>query len=77
VWVDRSNDSDENPMIRLQVFADDFQDMLAVRLTGKRNVEIFPPSGQAGWASRSGTSRRRSTAVVERRLALLLLVVPT
>ncbi len=40
VWVDRSNDSDENPLIRFQVFADDLQDLPAVPLPCKRDVEI-------------------------------------
>ena len=37
---DRSDYSDEDPLIRLQVFAYDFQDVLAVPLTSKRDVEI-------------------------------------
>src|SRR6202171_1812631 len=37
---DRSDYSDEDPLIRLQVFAYDFQDMPAIPLTRKRDVEI-------------------------------------
>src|SRR3984893_2478317 len=37
---DRRDYSDEDPLIRLQVFAYDFQDVLAVPLTSKRDVEI-------------------------------------
>src|SRR5256885_5894878 len=49
-WVARSNHSDENPLIRFQVFAYDFQDVRAVTLSGKRDVEVsrlqFKQAGQ-------------------------------
>src|SRR5258708_9126541 len=40
VGVNWSSDSDENPLIRFPVFANDFQRMPAVPLTRKRDVEI-------------------------------------
>src|SRR6202011_2272323 len=39
-WVDGSNDSDENPLLRFSVFADDFQGVASVPLTRKRDIEI-------------------------------------
>jgi hypothetical protein len=38
--MDRSSDADENPLIRLQVFAYDFQNVLSVTFAGQRDVKI-------------------------------------
>ena len=38
--VDRRDDADEDPLIRLHVIADDLQDADAVRLARQRDVEI-------------------------------------
>src|SRR5207253_7235528 len=39
-WVGGSSDSDEHPVIRFSIFADDFQDVAAVPFTRERDVEV-------------------------------------